>query len=209
MHYMILRIKNIIFFKIVCITLSVIIMSYIVKIAVDDLSRAKYKQIKATQLVDKSNARLIAINDRSGRMDYVVQMYMGLKIPGDQNVRDCFDKATYKQKIQVLSKEYETIGEADIRSSQSFVMRQEKSNNLYLTTKRILLDARLESLENSILLAKNAFDQLPRYNLLRSCEIKLINTITPSVSIGKIDSNIMNLVRLSMNMEVKELHLNE
>ncbi|NDB82381.1 MAG: hypothetical protein EB127_06520 [Alphaproteobacteria bacterium] len=207
---MILRLKNLIFFKIVCLTLVGIGVFYALTLSIDDLTNSEYTMEKANQLVVESRLRLDAIKNKSGKIMDVLGSYSNLRKFENLDINDdSFNKDIYSSKINGAGKKYKLLGSPQISSSKPFVIRGEIGSNVTLSTMRVQIEAKLASVDAALEFASNAFQALPQYNLLRACEIKLIRTITPKVIDGISNFDVSNIANLSLNMEVKGLNLND
>ncbi|MDX1916573.1 MAG: hypothetical protein SFT68_01125, partial [Rickettsiaceae bacterium] len=103
---MTLRLKNIIFFKIVFITLAGLSVFYALKLAIEDLNNSEYKMIMASRLVATSQLHYDVIKNKSNKMLNILASYSNLKKFENIDLENAFDKDDYLKQIKAPASNY-------------------------------------------------------------------------------------------------------
>ncbi|MDX1924081.1 MAG: hypothetical protein SFT91_02490 [Rickettsiaceae bacterium] len=210
MNEMTLRLKNIIFFKFVSMSLCSLVFLYMLNMAFLEKEDSWFKMIKARQLVLESEERLNALSIPSEQMTSMLEFYNLLRNYENMNLEECFNSGIYKAQIATLDKKHKLSRATNVQTSSISVPKKfQPKKYLTINSSTVLIDANAESFEQALVFAESAFDALPKYNVVRSFEIDMIDVITPLVAKGLRNPQSVDLVTLSMNMEVKELNLND
>lgn len=207
---MTLRVKNIIFFKIVCACLSYAVISYLINIYSDELSNSEIKNIKANSITQEAKNRLKVFTLNNEDISESVKTYQQLKKNENMNIEECYDKMIYHNKIASLEKSFKLPSSVSIYSSSNSVVKKDQpKKSVLLKTTSVFLKYNIDSFYSALLFSRQAYEFLPQYNLVRSIEISRNNTITPVLAKWFEHTSTVDLISVKLNMEVKEINLND
>jgi hypothetical protein len=204
-----LRVKNVIFFKIVTISLLFIGFSYYISFANEDLIDTKIKFNNANLNLNEAHSRLEILGKNNEEMNIAITKYKHLK--NTKDIPDeCFDKNVYSANLRKIESKYALKNKIDIfTSSMSTIKKNQPVKTISLRTTSVNLIYFNEDFINSVKIAKEAFESLPSYNFITAFEIKRNSILTPQVMKWVEKSNIVDLISSNVTMEVKELDLND
>ena len=204
-----LRVKNVIFFKIVTLSLLFIGLSYYISFANEDLIDTKIKFNNANINLSEANSRLNILEQNNDEMNIAIIKYKHLK--NNKDIPDeCFDKNVYAASLKKIESKYSLKNKIDVfTSSMSSVKKNQPVKTVSLRTTAVNLSYFNEDFINSVKIAKEAFEALPPYNFITTFEVKRNSILTPKLMKWVENSNNVDLISSNVRMEVKELDLNE
>lgn len=208
---MTLRVKNILFFKAVCITISIISLTYLIdKISTDTIQTAE-KYSKAKEMLSNVMERFNAINKQSEDLAGAITKYQNLKKIASSHIDDdCFNKEAYEKSINNAATLNGLKDPATIFISSGLENKMnQRTESIFLKTTNIKLQYHLDSFLTAVTFARNAYNSLPIYSTVKNMLIEKHVSLTPSLVNWLTTANEPDLTITTINMEVRELSLNE
>jgi hypothetical protein len=207
---MTLKIKNIIFFKFVFFTFIISIIFYQISLSNISNEEIKAKIYRTNQLVVESEERLRVLESENDNLKEAIAEYHNLKNTINLSDLDCFNKLDYEKKIRNIESQFNLKSKTNIfASSNSIIKKDQPKKSVVLKTTTVKLSYNIDNFHNAIKYALNAYNLLPQYNLVRSIEITKESVITPTIASLINNDNNSFFIDVNLNLEVKELNLND
>ncbi len=205
---MTLRIKNIIFFKTVCVFFGYILISYAINTISDSYVAINNQNEKAKQMLTEAEERLKALNNQNNELTEAISKYKSLQTVSQKHF-ECFDKFEYQKNIRNIEKNFKLGNQAGIYiSSSSAAKKNQPTRTVLLKTTTVKINYSLDKLLDAINFAKEVYKTSPQYSLIRSFHIEAHDSITPNIAKLLDTSNDIDLVSSELTMEVREIDLN-
>jgi len=208
---MTLSIKNILFFKAVCITIAVICLTYTINELSTEVTQSNDNYSKASIIYSGALERFNAINKQSENLDEAMAKYQTLKKIATSHIDDdCFNKEAYETSILNASKTNGIKDNPAVFISSGLGSRINPQNeSILLKVTNVKLQYHIDCFLASIEFAKSAYNSLPKYSIVRNIEILKHSSLTPDIVSWLETANEPDLIATTINMEVRELTLND
>lgn len=208
---MTLRVKNIIFFKAVCVCISLVILSYLINSTSDELQSCEERNIAATNKLIEEENRLNALKEDNAKLQEVIQTYQSLKQNQELNLaKNCFDKASYQNKILASEKEFGLNDSSTIKVSEQAPSKINKlQKTIILNKASVLVEYHLDNFLNSIRFAQRAYETMPKNTVINSFEVTKHTSLTPVIASWLDKSDDVDLISVSLDMELRTIGLSD
>lgn len=200
-----LRVKNIIFFKLVSIAIVIGSLTYYYNMYSMKTVDLKAKLIKATKTLNEVENRLLVLKQNDASLNEAIELYKELDNNSDI---DCFDSRIYKKQLNQISKKYKLKDKFKLHSSSSY-KNNDLSKTVLLKTSTIKVNYHSHDFLTSIKIARDVYNRLPSYNFITEYEINRNEVLTPNVIKWLANSKNPEIISNKLLMEVKELELHE
>lgn len=205
---MTLRIKNIIFFKTVCVFFGYILISYTINTIADSYAAINSQNEKAKQMLTEAEERLKALSNQNNELTEAISKYKSLQIVSQKHF-ECFDKFEYQKNIRNIEKKFKLGNQVGIYiSSTSSAKKNQPNRTVLLKTTTVKINYSLDRLLDALNFAREVYKTSPQYSLIRSFYIEAHDSITPNIAKLLDTSNDIDLVSSELTMEVREIDLN-
>ncbi len=207
-NQMTLRIKNIIFFKTVCVFFGYVIISYTINTVSANLASLNLQKLKAVEMLSEAEERLTALDNKNNELTEAITKYTSLKT-SSQKYAECFDKFEYQKNIKNVEKKFKLSPPSEIYiSSASAPKKNQPTRTVSLKTTLAKISFSLDTIQDAINFAKEVYSASPQYTIIRSLNIETHDSITPNIAKLLDSSNDIDLISSELAMEVREIDLN-
>lgn len=205
-----LRVKNIIFFKIVLLSIITTGIIYLLSTRKDAYSFMQYHFLKMETLLKEAEDRVAALDGKNESLQLAIHQYQQLKATENISLEECFDKSLYQQKIDGIEKNFAIKGKVNIFASSNAALKKDQpKQSIMMKASTVSLSYTVDNMLTAIKFAEQAYTLLPAYHIVRSIVITRQNVITPENAMLFDDTSNSELCSTRLDLEVKEIHLNE
>jgi len=206
-----LRVKNIIFFKAVCVCISLLILTYLINQFSDDLTNGKIKNLAALSKLSEEEHRLEALESEDKKLEETIKVFLELKQNQSLNItKDCFDRMSYQNKILEAEKTFGLNDSSTIKVTEQAPSKINKLQQTILLNKTaVLVEYHVNTFTSAIKFAQAVFETMPENTFIKSFDIIKHKSLTPTVVSWLKKSKDPDLISVKVDMELRTIGLSD